>query len=128
MSVLTNINLGSAHVLPSFPFVFIAMGKVVPWAAGLVTTGRRRAAVAFVGASLVATLAATLTITPHYLAYFNWVSGGPSNGAAHLIDSNIDWGQDLVRLETLAPDPRARRTGRPGLLRPDQSQHLSVSE
>lgn len=110
MSVLTNINLGLRYVLPSFPFVFIAMGKVVPWAAGLVTTGRRRAAVAFVGASLVATLAATLTITPHYLAYFNWVSGGPSNGSSHLIDSNIDWGQDLVGLrrwlQTHAPDER----------------------
>jgi hypothetical protein len=47
---------------------------------------------------MVATVASTLLVAPHYLAYFNWVSGGPSNGSEHLIDSNIDWGQDLVGL------------------------------
>jgi len=33
------------------------------------------------------------------LAYFNELAGGPHNGDAHLIDSNLDWGQDLVRLK-----------------------------
>ncbi|WP_074306598.1 ArnT family glycosyltransferase [Singulisphaera sp. GP187] len=98
MSVLTNINLGLRYVLASFPFVFISIGKVVPWATGLNDRVRRRAAETFLGVALAATLAATLVITPHYLAYFNWVSGGASNGSSHLIDSNIDWGQDLVGL------------------------------
>ena len=32
---------------------------------------------------------------PHYLAYFNEVVGGPDSGHRYLIDSNIDWGQDV---------------------------------
>jgi hypothetical protein len=37
-------------------------------------------------------------IHPHYLAYFNELSGGPSKGYLHLSDSNVDWGQDLPSL------------------------------
>ena len=48
---------------------------------------------------LAATAAATAAVTPHYLAYFNTVSGGPAHGSEHLIDSNLDWGQDLVGLK-----------------------------
>jgi hypothetical protein len=39
--------------------------------------------------------AGTLWIHPHYLAFFNEVAGGPKNGWRHLVDSNLDWGQDL---------------------------------
>ena len=37
-------------------------------------------------------------IAPHYLAFFNTVSGGPEKGPEYLLDSNIDWGQDLKNL------------------------------
>ena len=97
MSVATNINLGLRYVLPIFPYVFIGMGRLVPWASGL---GRWRAgAFTLVGALLTATALSTAMIHPHYLAYFNRVAGGPDRGADHLIDSNIDWGQDLVGLK-----------------------------
>ena len=36
---------------------------------------------------------------PHSLAYFNELAGGPRRGAEHLLNSNIDWGQDLLHLE-----------------------------
>lgn len=36
---------------------------------------------------------------PHSLAYFNEFAGGADNGPAHLINSNVDWGQDLLLLE-----------------------------
>ncbi len=98
MSVLTNINLGLRYVLPALPFLYVAAGKLVPWAASLRGPSRRVAA-GVVGLGLAATVAATLSIHPHYLAYFNLVSGGPSRGSEHLIDSNLDWGQDLVGLK-----------------------------
>jgi len=41
---------------------------------------------------------ATLLIYPHFLAYFNSLGGGPENGWHILVDSNIDWGQDLKGL------------------------------
>jgi hypothetical protein len=98
MSFLTDICLGLRYILPIFPYVFIATGKVVPWASGMVGAGKWPAR-GLVGASLLATTAATATIHPDYLAYFNWASGGPDRGAEHLIDSNLDWGQDLVKLD-----------------------------
>ena len=39
-----------------------------------------------------------LVVWPDYIAYFNLVSGGPSNGHKYLLDSNLDWGQDLIAL------------------------------
>lgn len=98
MSVFTNINLGLRYVLPIFPYVFISSGKLAPWAMGFADSKRRLAAVVFIGFSLSLTAISTALIHPHYLAYFNAVSGGPDRGAEHLIDSNIDWGQDLVNL------------------------------
>jgi hypothetical protein len=97
MSLLTDINLGLRYVLPIAPYVFIATGKVVPWAMGL--PGRwSRVTGALVGGSLGLTIVASLAIQPHYLAYLNWASGGPDRVPARLIDSNLDWGQDLVGL------------------------------
>jgi hypothetical protein len=37
---------------------------------------------------------------PNYLAYFNQIAGGPSRGYLHLVDSSLDWGQDLPALKT----------------------------
>jgi hypothetical protein len=47
---------------------------------------------------LALTAAATARIHPHYLSYFNDVSGGPDGGVRHLIDSNLDWGQNIPEL------------------------------
>lgn len=109
MSFGTDINLGLRYVLPLFPYVFISVGRLAPGIAGL---GRRGKWVAggIAGASLAATVAATLSIHPHYLAYFNWASGGPDRRPPHLIDSNLDWGQDLVRLQRWA---RENAPGKP---------------
>jgi hypothetical protein len=41
----------------------------------------------------------TLRVHPHPLAYFNETVGGPSNGWRVLVDSSLDWGQDLTRVE-----------------------------
>jgi hypothetical protein len=49
--------------------------------------------------SLAITVAATGFIHPHYLAYFNLASGGPDRTPPRLIDSNLDWGQDLINLQ-----------------------------
>ena len=51
-----------------------------------------------VGCSLW-TLTSSLWHYPHSLAYFNELAGGPRRGAEHLLNSNIDWGQDLLHLE-----------------------------
>jgi hypothetical protein len=43
-------------------------------------------------------------IHPHYLSTFNSLAGGPENGHRVLVDSNIDWGQDLLRLQEWAAE------------------------
>ena len=108
MSFLTDICLGLRYILPVFPYVFISAGKVARWASGQHGAGRRLAT-GGVGLCLVATAAATASIHPHYLAYFNQVSGGPDRGADHLIDSNLDWGQDLVTLNRWLKENRPGR-------------------
>jgi hypothetical protein len=98
ISFLTDINLGLRYVLAIAPYVFIATGKVAPWIARM--TGRPKWLMGSIAAgSLGMTIIATASIHPSYLAYFNWVSGGPDREPPRLIDSNLDWGQDLVALQ-----------------------------
>ena len=42
---------------------------------------------------------ASLSIWPDYLAYFNEFAGGADNGYRYLVDSNLDWRQDLKGLK-----------------------------
>jgi hypothetical protein len=50
-------------------------------------------------AALVVYVAEAIWTWPNYLAYFNVVVGGPRNGYKHLVDSSLDWGQDLPGLK-----------------------------
>lgn len=89
-------NLGLRHILPVYPFLFIAVSA----AALSLAAGRRRL---LVGGLLVAVLSLeileSVKIHPHYLAFFNLAAGGPEAGPRYLVDSNIDWGQDLKKLK-----------------------------
>jgi len=42
---------------------------------------------------------ASASIYPHFLAFFNPIGGGPENGWHIIVDSNIDWGQDMKGLK-----------------------------
>ncbi len=98
ISFLTDINLGLRYILPIAPYVFISSGKVVPWLMSLALPWRRVMGT-IVTAALGLTITAALSIHPDYLAYFSWTSGGPDRVPPRLIDSNLDWGQDLVALQ-----------------------------
>jgi hypothetical protein len=96
LALTRTINIGHRHLLPVYPFLFVAAGHA---AATLWNAGARRG---LARAALVLLLgwyaAGTLRMHPHYLAYFNELAGGPANGYKVLVDSNLDWGQDLVSL------------------------------
>ncbi len=98
ISLATNINIGLRYVLPVFPYFFVGAGKLAPWCLGISAVWRRIVSGLMIGLALTGTVAASLAAHPHYLAYFNWASGGTARGAEHLIDSNLDWGQDLLGL------------------------------
>jgi Flp pilus assembly protein TadD len=44
-------------------------------------------------------MGSTLSSFPHYISYFNELAGGAKNGHKVLLDSNLDWGQDLKGLK-----------------------------
>ncbi|MEW4487643.1 glycosyltransferase family 39 protein [Thalassoglobus sp. JC818] len=48
----------------------------------------------------------SLSVYPYSLSYFNYSIGGPSHGHKYLIDSNLDWGQDMIAVrEWIAENP-----------------------
>jgi len=89
--VWLDVPLGYRYALPLLPLacVFIAT-QLLP-----VAGAARRLTVA--GACLAVALE-SLWIHPHYLAFFNGLAGGPRNGHHLLLDSNLDWGQDVTTL------------------------------
>ncbi len=86
------LNIGYRHLLPMLPFLAVLTAGLAARRNGGVVG--RRLAIAGAGALLLTSLIAH----PHYLSYFNQVAGGPAQGSTWLSDSNIDWGQDLIRL------------------------------
>jgi hypothetical protein len=53
----------------------------------------------------------SIRVSPHYLAYFNQLAGGPSQGYKHLADSSLDWGQDLPALKQWLDDQGLQPAG-----------------
>ncbi len=97
----TRLNLGYRHLLPVLPFLFIHVGRLVhpPSVDSQISTSARSWVRCVAPVGLVIWLAAnTCSIYPHFLASFNVLGGGPENGWRVLVDSNIDWGQDLKEL------------------------------
>jgi hypothetical protein len=95
-AMMSHLNIGQRHLLPIYPALFIACG-----ACAYLFRGERQ----FLGRSVVAFLllwqsAESFIVRPDYLAYFNQLAGGPRSGYRHLVDSSLDWGQDLPALKT----------------------------
>lgn len=82
------------YVLPVLPFAFVWASQVAS-----VATTRARAWRAFAIGAWLLSLASSLACWPHSLSYFNELAGGPAKGRLRLIDSNVDWGQDLLYLK-----------------------------
>jgi hypothetical protein len=97
-SMQSALNIGYRHLLPILPFVYLLISGVASgeWHVSRFTFHVLRFTPLIVFLGL---LFADLAIHPHYLSYFNLAAGGPENGRNILIDSNIDWGQDLLRLQ-----------------------------
>jgi hypothetical protein len=92
------------YVFPALPFFFVGASRLwgsawweVRWVRWLV------------GVLLLGSAVSGLRVYPHSLSYFNELAGGPLGGPRHLLDSNIDWGQDLYYLESWVREhPEAR--------------------
>jgi 4-amino-4-deoxy-L-arabinose transferase-like glycosyltransferase len=99
VSSRTGFSQHMRYVLPAFPFVFIWIGRLAP------VLGRQHSVVTGLAtAALVWSIGSSLWYYPHSLSYFNELAGGPIGGPAHLIHSNVDWGQDLLFLKRWLDD------------------------
>ncbi|MDX2154781.1 MAG: phospholipid carrier-dependent glycosyltransferase [Bryobacteraceae bacterium] len=93
VSMSSRINIGFRHLLPVFPFLMVLAAvtatRVLPpqWRVGVAA------------AALGLHLFEAVRIAPYHLAFFNVFAGGPQAGPKYLVDSNLDWGQDLKRLK-----------------------------
>jgi hypothetical protein len=96
LTLTRGINIGHRHLLPLYPFLFVLAARAAAWARARWTAGRRAPALA-VGLLAGWAVASALSVHPHDLAYFNEAAGGPRNGYRLLVDSSLDWGQDLIR-------------------------------
>lgn len=75
------------YVVPAFPFAFVL-------ASASVSREAKSRVKAISMLALAWTIGSSLYVYPHSLSYFNELSGGPQNGHFHLLDGNVDWGQD----------------------------------
>ncbi len=103
IALTSDINLGYRHLLPMLPFLYVGISVVltpliVPGQLVGSVEGRQRGEQALVVGALVWLTVVTIGIYPDYLTFFNILAGGPRGGWHVLVDSNIDWGQDLGRL------------------------------
>jgi len=87
---LSKRQTGLYNILPVYPLLYI-------WVSGIVKIKFPRK---LLGVAVYLFLAggyafSSLRIHPHYLAYFNFLCGGPDKGYKYLVGANLDWGQDL---------------------------------
>lgn len=95
VSVLpVNINIGLRHILPIFPFLAMlaGLGAALLWEARAQQVPKRILLAALIGGQLYS----SITSHPDYLPYFNILAG--KHPEQVLVDSDLDWGQDLDRL------------------------------
>jgi hypothetical protein len=89
-----HLSIGERHVLPTYPAAFILCGAAGRW-----IQKRHWLWSGALIASVVCLAVESVRVCPTYLSYFNQMAGGPAQGYTHLVDSSLDWGQDLARLE-----------------------------
>ncbi len=95
-----SLNIGIRHLMPTIPFVLIFIGfqlKNILNAAGITWPK------VMVGLLAVWMIVGSLIAYPNYISYFNELTYG-RNKYDLLVDSSLDWGQDLKRLAKWVDD------------------------
>ncbi len=102
-AISSHLNIGHRHILPTYPPLFILCGAAGYWFDASTKNrkvsplARNRFLPATRGLLVVSLIVLVSEIAyrfPHYLAYFNGIVT-PEQAYRHLVDSSLDWGQDL---------------------------------
>jgi len=96
VSLISSLNIGVRHLLPVFPFTILLVSGII---GNLIKSPFLKLKLTILGILILWQAVSVISIYPHFLAYFNELAGGPSQGYIYTVDSNLDWGQDLKRLK-----------------------------
>jgi len=88
----SSIQIGIRHILVIYPLLFVFAGRLA------LISFRRVPAIAVSALLGIWLVVETLWACPNYLSYFSAVAGGSDRGRYYLLDSNLDWGQDIKGL------------------------------
>ena len=91
VALLSHLNIGHRHLLPMLPPLMILAGVALK--AGSQHTAPR-GPLLLTGLALV-TLVWDVIPRGHFHSYFSPLVGGPNQGYRYLVDSSLDWGEDL---------------------------------
>jgi hypothetical protein len=89
----SGMQLGVRYVLPALPLLFLGIGEIAAAWKWPLFARKQMAVIALL------LICDPWRVHPEYLAYFNELAGGVEGGRTHLLDSNLDWGQDLHELK-----------------------------
>jgi 4-amino-4-deoxy-L-arabinose transferase-like glycosyltransferase len=92
------LTIGYRHILPVVPFLILMAGYPATLVVKLAPISVRRLAVTAFVLMLGWQVVGSLRLFPHQEAFFNELAGDWYNWSNLLVDSNLDWGQDLPAL------------------------------
>lgn len=105
LSTVMTVNIGMRHLLCAAPLLAIFVGRTLaPWLESRVERRQRAIGFGALAAAIAANVAIVQRAHPELFAYFNPLAGREPGHA--LIDSDLDWGQDMGLLKR---ELRARR-------------------
>lgn len=100
LSITGNLTIGFRHLFPIMPFLYVLITKkVFDFSKNIRSGTSRRTFNTLLVITAIWIILIPVIHFPSYLSYFNELVGGPKNGHAYVTDSNLDWGQDLKRLD-----------------------------
>jgi 4-amino-4-deoxy-L-arabinose transferase-like glycosyltransferase len=102
-----SLNIGIRHLMPTLPFVYL----FIAWTLSVIFSKKdnklsdisQSVFKIFVWLLLSWYVLASILTYPFYMAYFNELTWGQAK-YKYLVDSNLDWGQDLKRLSNFIND------------------------
>jgi hypothetical protein len=113
-SLFSSVNIGYRHLLPLLPFLYVGIGV---WSTEYGVWSRNRQSritnnelritnhesrvtnhpLLLISYFLLLAwlIIGTISLAPNFLTFFNEIAGGSRGGYRYLVDSNLDWGQNL---------------------------------
>ncbi|MGC9394859.1 MAG: ArnT family glycosyltransferase [Anaerolineae bacterium] len=106
-SLFSSVNIGYRHLLPLLPFLYVGIGVQMANGKPRITNHESRitnykSPITNYSLLLISyffllawLIIGTVSLTPDFLTFFNEIAGGARGGYRYLVDSNLDWGQNL---------------------------------